>query len=465
MKLARWIPTVLAALLLPALTGGLRMRENLARKPSSAVPAVDTSGVAARPHDPAKATIAIVAGADITEITDLLGPHEVFSRAGLYNVYVVAPTRASTALTGGLRIRPHYSLGELDTLLGGRAPQVIVAPNLPHVAAPANRPVVDWVRRGARKGALAFSWCAGAAVLAEAGLLDGRTATSHWGDLARLERDYPRVRWLRGVRWVDNGDIVTSAGITSGIDATLRLIARLAGEMTARRIAREMRYPDFHFALKPEAEQFRPGPADAVLFLNAGFRPIRPRIGVILYEGVGELDVSAVYDAHAAAGVADVFAVAASPGLVTTAHGLWLEPALVPGRDTRDLARLDRLLAPGPDARNRAGTFAEVLAGDIGIAPGFPHAASPERFGLEPVLEDLARTADRATAIFAQRRLEYRSDSLVLAGPGFPWTALAMPPLLAAAGALPAAFILRMVRRKRREAGPPPAPRAAMQPG
>lgn len=452
MMFARLFPTVLAALMLPILIGGHRMRENLARKPSTDIPAVTASGVAARPHDPAKATIAIVVGADITEITDLLGPYEVFSRAGLYNVYAVAPTRASAALTGGLRIRPHHSFGELDSLLGGRAPRIVVAPNLPHVAAPVNRPVVDWVRRSAGKGALAFSWCAGAAVLAEAGLLDGRTATSHWGDLARLERDYPRVRWQRGVRWIDNGDVVTSAGITSGIDATLRLIARLESEAAARRIALAMRYPNFHFALKPEAGQFHPGPADAVLFLNAGFRPARPRIGVVLYPGVGELDVSAIYDAHAAAGVADVFAVAAHPTLIETAHGMWLEPALVPDRDDGALAGLDRLLAPGSDARTLAGSSAASLAAVIGVSPEFPQAVSPERFGLEPVLEDLARTADRPTATFAQRRLEYRSGSLALAGPRLPWSALATLLMLAAAGAFSAAGLLRLVRRK-------PAPR------
>ncbi len=251
MKARRWIIYALAIVVVPLFVGGVRMRGHLERKPPPLVAASRMAVPSPPPHDSSKKTVAIVLGADITEITDALGPYEMFARTGRFNVYAVAPAKRSVALTGGLRVRPQHSFEELDGLLGGAAPDIVVAPNLPNIRSEENRPVVDWVRRSAEGGATSLSWCAGAAVLAEAGLLDGRTATTHWGDIARLERDYPRVTWVREARWIDHGAVITSAGITSGIDATLRLLFRTEGEDVARRVSNELRYPNFRFAVNP----------------------------------------------------------------------------------------------------------------------------------------------------------------------------------------------------------------------
>lgn len=156
---------------------------------------------AAPRHDPEKPTVAVLLGADLTEITDALGPYEMFARAGVFNVYAVAPERQPTLLSGGLPILPHLSLSELDGRLEGRPPAIVVVPMIPNIASNQNRPLVQWMQRQAARGALMHSWCTGAMALAEAGLLDGLTATAHWGDLARLEKRYPRVKWVRGVHW------------------------------------------------------------------------------------------------------------------------------------------------------------------------------------------------------------------------------------------------------------------------
>jgi putative intracellular protease/amidase len=324
----------------------------------------------------------------------------------------------------------------------------VVAPNVPNIQSPANRSVVEWVRRSADGGATLLAWCAGAAVLAEAGLLDGKAATSHWGDLARLEREYPRVDWRRGTRWIDDGDVVTSAGITAGIDATLRLILRLDGEDVARRVADELSYPNFHFALQPRAEQYEPRLSDGVLFLNAAFRAPQQQFGVALYDGVGELDVSSVYDAHAAAGVSRVRAIGETSGLVRTAHGIWLEPALVPQRDAAELSTLDRVGLPGARAASAGTLVARSIRVAGGPEPELLHAQKPHRFGLEPVLEDLARTTDLATATFAQRRLEYRSSSMRLSGPALPWGAIVGLSALAGLAALLFVAFFTSLRRR-----------------
>jgi hypothetical protein len=149
MQAARWIGYVLAALLTPVAIGGLRAKSFLAREAAPLVAASLAPAPRAEPHDPRKPTVAIVLGADVTEITDMVAPYEMFARAGRYNVYAVAPTAASTTLTGGLRVRPHYSFEELDGLLEGAPPAIVVAPNVPNISSAENRPVVDWVRRSA----------------------------------------------------------------------------------------------------------------------------------------------------------------------------------------------------------------------------------------------------------------------------------------------------------------------------
>ncbi len=192
-----------------------------------------------------------------------------------------------------------------------------------------------------------------------------------------------------------------------------------------------------------------------MLLLNAAFRPTRDRIGVALYDGVGELDLSAIYDAYAAAGTADVVAVAAAPGLVRTEHGLWLEPALVTEHDAEAARRLDRLIVPGRDARSRP--LAVVTATSGVVAAEYLQAESRERFSLEPVLEDLARSTDVWTATFALRRLEYRSSTVRLEGRAAPLGALVAPLGLSLAAALIVVVATRALRPRSRP-GPLGAP-------
>jgi putative intracellular protease/amidase len=433
-RIGRFLLYSAAALALPLAVGAIRLRELSARERPGLPPplAVD----APRPElDPGKPTVVVILGADLTEITDALGPYEMFARAGAFNVVTAAPSRTPTLLTGGLRVVPHYSFAELDARLGGRAADVVVVPNIPNIAAAHNAPVIAWLQRQAAGGALVHSWCTGAMTLAQAGLLDGRTATAHWGDLPRLRKAFPRVRWIRGVRWIDHGSIVMSAGLTSGIDASLHVIARLTDDATARRVARELRYPDYHFALDPTVEPYAIQPSDAILLANAAFRFGRLRMGVALYPGMGELDLSTFYDTYAFTTVADLVSVAADPGVVVTAHGL----TLLPSRTAAEAGGLDRFLVPGLDARARAA----ALVAQIAIRPEYLHADAPERFGLEPVLEDLARTADVPTARFALRRLEYRSAGVRLEGRAVPWRTLAAPLALALLGLLGAAAARR----------------------
>jgi len=106
----------------------------------------------------------------------------------------------------------------------------------------ANRDALDWVRRTAASADHVLSVCNGAFILAEAGLLDGGTATTFYGLLDEFERTYPQVRLVRDQRYTDNGKVLTSAGLSSGIDASLYLVSKVQGMDRARSLALHLEY-------------------------------------------------------------------------------------------------------------------------------------------------------------------------------------------------------------------------------
>src|SRR5206468_11288565 len=109
-------------------------------------------------------------------------------------------------------------------------------------------------------------------MLAATGLIDGRRATTHWGDIGRIERSYPAVHWVRGQRYVDDGQFVSTAGILSGIDGSLHMIDRLRGRTLALQVAPALHYDSARFLDDPTMPQFQPRPRDAIVLLNAAFR-------------------------------------------------------------------------------------------------------------------------------------------------------------------------------------------------
>ena len=183
------------------------------------------------------------------EVLDFAGPYEVFttaSRVALrreperdapFRVITVAAAREPVRARAGLLAVPDHTLADhppLDLLIipGGVVDAELDQPE-----------VIRWIAAQAACVPLVASVCTGAFLLAQAGLLDGRPATTHWEDLADLRLRFPAVQVMEGPRWVDLGGIVTSAGIAAGIDMSLHLVARLAGRDLALATARQMDVP------------------------------------------------------------------------------------------------------------------------------------------------------------------------------------------------------------------------------
>lgn len=345
-------------------------------------------------HDPELPTAVVLLDHAGTEVSDFLLPYELLAASAAFNVHALAPEYRPAPLTGGLDVMPHLSLAGFEQLPLDAADLIVV----PHLPDPDPR-LVDWLHLQAQLGATVLSICTGAGVVAAAGLLDGRSATTHWGDIGGLERRYPQVNWTRGVRYVDDGELVSSAGITSGIDATLHVIRRLTDPKTMHRAAAALGYTDLSYLQDPTVDQHRLEPADLILPLTAAFAP-RHRLGVRLEEGVSETAVAAVMDTFTATFSARASTMTSNGLPVVSRHGL----VLLPRHSIHDAPALDRVLQPTcPDPGAGRGATAGPAPTAVQPVTDRPYAA------FEDALGQLAAIEGRPIARFAARRLEHRT--------------------------------------------------------
>ena len=185
---------------------------------------------------------------DQMEVLDFAGPYEVFTTASRvfertrpagptpFNVFTVGQTLAPVKARAGLDVTPNQSFAThppIDLLI---IPGGVVTAELDKPS------VIDWIARCAPATRITASVCTGAFLLARAGLLDGKSATTHWEDQADLKAMFPTLNVTGGVRWVDQDNIVSSAGISAGIDMSLHLVERMVDRELALATARQMEF-------------------------------------------------------------------------------------------------------------------------------------------------------------------------------------------------------------------------------
>ena len=183
------------------------------------------------------------------EVLDFCGPFEVFSVTRLdedrrseepspYELVLIAEHKEPVAATGGMKVIPDDSLDDcpqLDVLVvpGGWGTRRVMS----------NDRLIAWVAERGRLVTTLTSVCTGSLLLGKAGLLDGKRATTHWRVLDEMRRLFPAVSVIEDQHVVEEGDVITSAGISAGIDMALRVVARHHGEAVAQATARHMEYP------------------------------------------------------------------------------------------------------------------------------------------------------------------------------------------------------------------------------
>lgn len=394
--------------------------------------------------------VAVALGSSGTVGSDALAPYEVFATSPKFSVYTIAASAEPAAVDGGPAIVPTYSFADSVSGLAPR-PDVVVVPAVTSPDGPEEAALRGWIVQQSQHGARILGICAGARVLAATGLLRGRTATSHWSWIAPLSEQHPEVHWVAGQRFVQDGPVTTTAGITSGIPGALRVMEDLAGKAEATRVGRLMNYPDWLPGQRTDipVQSFRP--ADLPVGLNAVVPWWRPTLGIAVPEGIGEIDLASAFEVYTVSYAARTVPLTAT-GSVTTKHGMVV---LTPTH--RDAPGVTRLVVPGgggtaamdPELRTWAARRhlpVDTIQGSAGAA------------GFDRALEYLATQVGRTTALSAAKMIDYPPTRLRLAdsgaGPRIPLLLGAALLLAAGVAFLPVATMRHLRQRGRtRRAG------------
>lgn len=186
---------------------------------------------------------------DQAEVLDFAGPFEVFSTASRlvdarvndegFDVHLIAEKNANKLVQarGGFCVQPMYSIHDHPAL------DVLIVAGGVHAAEMTKPTVTRWLSQQAAKTQITASVCTGAFLLAAANVLNkNHTVTTHWEDVADLRQQFPHLTVVQGQRWLDQSNIVTSGGISAGIDMALHLVHRLYSLELAERTARQMEF-------------------------------------------------------------------------------------------------------------------------------------------------------------------------------------------------------------------------------
>jgi len=193
-------------------------------------------------------TVGIVIFDDI-EVLDFCGPFEVFAETRLdeakrreepspFEVKLIAQNGGQITTNGGMKVVADYSFEDSPRL------DILCVPGGWGTRRELDNPIMlSWLRSHAAEAELVTSVCTGSMLLGFAGLLDGHRATTHWRSLDWMAQSFPQTRVIRDQHVVDDGALISSAGISAGIDMALTVVARYCGEAVARATARNMEYP------------------------------------------------------------------------------------------------------------------------------------------------------------------------------------------------------------------------------
>ena len=172
-------------------------------------------------------------------VIDFCGPWEVFQDAMIptkeempFRLYTVAETKKPIRTSGGMQIVPDYTIQDAPP------PKVIVIP----AQSQPSPALLEWIRKSSKTTDVTMSVCTGAFLLAKTGLLNGKSATTYHGAFGRFATQFPDVQLKRGARFVENGNLATAGGLSSGIDLALRVVERYYGREVARKTAYNLEY-------------------------------------------------------------------------------------------------------------------------------------------------------------------------------------------------------------------------------
>ncbi len=282
--------------------------------------------------------VAVVGVNEGTEVTDFVVPYGILSRSDTADVVALATGPGPMKMRPALTIEPQATVVQFDQQHPEGADVVIVpAVDMDKTDDPA---LVGWIRAQAGKGATVVSICDGALVVAQAGLFKGRRATGHWATQELREHQFPDTQWLKNTRYVADGPVISSAGVSAAIPLSIALVEAFAGHERAAATAQALGVADW--SARHDSSPFRMTLRDYLAAGANGLLSSQQVFALPAPEGVDEVTLALVADAFSRTNRSRALSLATGPEPVTTRNGL----RLIPDRIEGDEPALRRPLTP-----------------------------------------------------------------------------------------------------------------------
>lgn len=317
--------------------------------------------------------IAVVGFNAATEVTDYVVPYGVLAESGVADVWALGTSDGPIQMRPALRFNAQATINGFDRRYPDGADYVVV----PNVYEGENDPaLLEWLRLQAAKGATIVGICDGVPTLANAGLLLGRRATTHWRTIDRLARKHPGAQWLKNRRYVADGKVITTSGVSASIPISMALIEAIAGRAHAQEVGQRLGVIEWSPAHNSEQFSLTPKHLLTVLGNKAMFWR-HEALGVEVRPGIDEIRIALVADAYGRTRRTGALAVAASNQPIVTRRGLTVLPDRAAGR--KDAPRT--------------------------LVSGYEHL--PPVHALDRSLESIAGAYGKPTAAFVALTMEY----------------------------------------------------------
>ncbi|MGO4382088.1 DJ-1/PfpI family protein [Pseudoduganella sp. RAF53_2] len=260
-----------------------------------------------------------------TEITDFVIPYAVLTQAGVAETIALATHTGPLKMRRALQIQPHATITQFDERYPEGADYVIV----PAVTKFTNPDLLKWIQSQATKGSSIVSICDGALVVAESGLMKGRRATAHWDTEELRFSKYTDIKWQKNVRYVADGKIISSAGISAALPTSIALVEAIAGRDRAEFVAKSLGVTEW--GTKHNSEVFLPKlGVNMVAFITYRYTNAwlyqTDSIGVPISAGIDDIALAFTADAYSRTGRSQAYSVADNKAVVRTRNGLLIIP-------------------------------------------------------------------------------------------------------------------------------------------
>ena len=263
----------------------------------------------------------VIADNDGTEIFDMMAPFYLFSATEKANVFIIAENKSPITVNTGVYVLPHFTFSEIDSL--HIVADVIVIPNQSvMVGMRQKRSTVDFIKNNYTGSNRILSVCHGSITAAATGLYDGKALTTHSSDYALVKKQFSKPSWVQLVRFTQDGNLFSTAGISNATEGSLAVIDDLFGRETMTKVIASIHYPYAEIQKNHQSLSVNNNPT--YIKFRKGKIKKNAKVGVLLQSGVNEFDLAAILDTYRRSFPASIATYTTQDTSVTSKFGLTL---------------------------------------------------------------------------------------------------------------------------------------------